>query len=75
MANTGKINRKPQSNGAVVRDTAGAVVGIWTEDGHSVLLTPGLARDMALEILKDAEPLAASPLDFPSWPHKQLPPQ
>lgn len=45
--------RKPQSNGALVRDPGGLVIGIWTEDGHTVLMTPELARDIARRILEE----------------------
>lgn len=44
-------HREPQSIGAIVRDSAGNIVGIWTEDGHFVLMTAELARKMARQIL------------------------
>lgn len=43
--------RKPQENGSVIHDPSGAFVCVWTEDGHSILMTPALARMMAEQVM------------------------
>lgn len=51
-------SRQPQNTGALIHDPSVTVVTIWTQDGHSVVMTPSLAREFALDILKITSPLS-----------------